>query len=119
MSEIYYSKQPHHRDVPGVMVFLADDEWGNQKMDEIAREYLDRYPLAECVQVNEHAGWYLTYQRDMKIVGTANDACAVSPVMELFWKDVWAVDWLAIIRRESKAERDELAKERSKKLAYA
>jgi hypothetical protein len=96
---IYYSKQPFHRNVPGVMVLLADDEWGNRKMDDIASWYLERHPQAECVQVHEHAGWYLTYNRKMQIVGTANDACEVTPVMASFWENVWAVDWLAIIHR--------------------
>ena len=89
------------RNVRGVMVFLASDEWGNEKMDEVARQAFIDYPHADCVECREHAGWFLTYQRDMQIVGTANDACRVTPVMETFWRDVWTVNWLAIIRRQT------------------
>ena len=101
---MYYSRQPHHRNVKSVLVYLAEDEWGNRKMDEVARETFAQYPDAECVEVREHAGWYLTYNRKMQIVGTANDACTVTPTMKAFWRDVWAVDYLAIIRRQSTAQ---------------
>jgi hypothetical protein len=84
------------------MVFLASDEWDTgDVMRDVARETFAAYPIADCVEVHEHAGWHLTFNRAMQIVGTANDCAGITPAMREFWKDVWAVDWLAIIRRDS------------------
>lgn len=63
-------------------VYLASDEWGNEIMQQVADETLDKmnHPLA-CVCVYEHAGWYLEYARvDGRTVciGTANDMAKLS-----------------------------------------
>ena len=58
------------------IVSLADNEWGNQIMREVAQEWFARHPHCEFVEVREHAGWWLGYHRSGEVIGTAND-CAV------------------------------------------
>lgn len=55
------------------VIQLADDEWGNQKMNEVAKAYFEEHPDVQFVRVCEHAGWWLGYRRDMTRWGTAND----------------------------------------------
>jgi hypothetical protein len=64
------------------MVFLADNEWGNQIMREVASEWFSLHPGCNFVYVYEHAGWSLTFHRDnnLECVGSAND-------MAVFRKD--------------------------------
>lgn len=96
-----YGKQSYHRDVTCVLIFLADDEWHSSGiMEEVARQAFLDYPSVDCVEVHEHSGWFLTYNRSMQIVSTANDCCTVTPAMEAFWKDVWAKNYVATIRRK-------------------
>jgi hypothetical protein len=61
------------------MVFLADNEWGNTIMREIAGEWFRDHPDCNFVWVYEHAGWSLVYHRSGQIVGTANDAAIMNP----------------------------------------
>lgn len=56
------------------LVHLADDEWGNDLMEQVAREWFAQHPQCEFVEVHEHAGWWLGYHRSMVIVGTANSS---------------------------------------------
>ena len=56
-----------------VIIHLADDEWGNEKMLEVAREFFQDNPDEEFVYVYEHAGWHLGYRRDGSVWTTAND----------------------------------------------
>ena len=56
------------------MVYLADDEWGNETMKAVAGEWFTQHPACNFVMVYEHAGWWLAYHRsDLECVGTAND----------------------------------------------
>ncbi len=56
------------------MVFLAENEWGNQIMREVAAEWFKDHPDCNFVQIYEHAGWWLAFHRgDMEVIGTAND----------------------------------------------
>lgn len=56
------------------LVFLADNEWGNSLMREVAQEWFAAHPACHFVQVYEHAGWSLTYHRaDLEVVHSAND----------------------------------------------
>jgi hypothetical protein len=55
------------------LIHLADDEWGNQTMECIAREFFDEHPDCNFIEVYEHAGWHLCWRRDGSIWGTAND----------------------------------------------
>jgi hypothetical protein len=54
-------------------IFLGASEWGNDLMRQVAREAFATDASLDAVQVNEHAGWHLTFLRDCTIVGTAND----------------------------------------------
>lgn len=56
------------------IVQLADNEWGNGIMQEIAAEWFAAHPDCDFVEVREHAGWWLGYHRgDLAIIATAND----------------------------------------------
>ena len=68
-----------------INVHLADDEFGNALMEQIARALIDANPDKNLlVTVYEHAGWFLQYvkhPRDLTrllIVGTANDMAVLS-----------------------------------------
>jgi hypothetical protein len=103
---MYHSRQPHHRGVSCVLILLADDEWsGSGIMEEVARQALADYPDLDCVEVYEHAGWYLIYDRKMRVVGTANDQWPGNDNSHAFWKDVWAKNYVVQIRRPVKAQR--------------
>ena len=54
-------------------IFLGPNEWGNDLMRQVAREAFATDASLDAVQVNEHAGWHLTFLRDGTVVGTAND----------------------------------------------
>ncbi len=55
------------------MIYLADNEWENEKMREVAQAWFSQHPEVEFVEVHEHGGWYLGYRRDLTIWSTAND----------------------------------------------
>jgi hypothetical protein len=69
-------------------IFLADGEYGNEKMKQVASEAFAKRPEEQgkvlVVEVHEHAGWYLTYLRDGTIVGTANDMASFSDEAKRF-----------------------------------
>lgn len=48
-------------------------EWNNDTMRKIAQERFDEDPTLDCITVYEHAGWQLTFNRDLVTVGSAND----------------------------------------------
>jgi hypothetical protein len=56
----------------------AGNEWGNDVMERIAMERFESDPSIDVVNVIEHAGWSLSWTRDMLIVGTANDMAVFS-----------------------------------------
>lgn len=65
-----------------VWVHLADNEWGLEIMDRLAREYIDKHVSQVkagetiCVTIHEHGGWWLSYTMiggKMITVGSAND----------------------------------------------
>lgn len=64
-----------------VVIHLADNEYGNEKMDEVAQEYFRKHPDIPnlIVDVREHGGWWLQYARCGTVVGTANDAALFGP----------------------------------------
>lgn len=55
------------------IVHLADDEWGNDTMSNVARDFFSGNPSCLYVQVFEHGGWMLGFRRDLSIWNTAND----------------------------------------------
>lgn len=60
-------------------VRLADNEWGNFLMGEVASEWFHDHPDCKFVHIYEHGGWFLTYHRSGSIVGTANDLAVMDP----------------------------------------
>ncbi len=88
-------------------ICLADNEWGNETMGRVAREYADQHrearPLIVCVY--EHAGWFLSYLfgapgiEDGAICGTANDAASLSPKVLAFGETIRDVVSLGYVRR--------------------
>lgn len=60
------------------MEHLARHEWGNELMKDIAAERFNRDPSIDVVEVWEHGGWHLSWNRDMLVVGTANDTAQLA-----------------------------------------
>lgn len=58
-------------------VYLAPNEWGNESMAKIARDYFAETPGCYFVEVHEHGGWWLGYRTDGTIWSTANDAACL------------------------------------------
>ena len=56
---------------------LKEDEWGNETMAKVAKEYFMLNPDIDYVLVHEHAGWFLGYRRDGTCWATANDCAKV------------------------------------------
>jgi hypothetical protein len=65
------------------IVHLADDEWDSETMQRVAKEWFERHPDCNFVQVYEHAGWFLTFSRNGRCVGSANGG-AVFPAGTVF-----------------------------------
>jgi hypothetical protein len=61
------------------VIYLNHDEWGNSKMEELARATFDADPSIDCITVYEHGGWYLGWNRDFVCISTANDMAQLSP----------------------------------------
>ena len=62
------------------VIHLADNEWGNQIMREVAEEWFRDHPECQFVEVREHAGWWLGYHREnLEVIGTANDMAVMRP----------------------------------------
>lgn len=55
------------------MIYLADNEWGNETMWKVAQEWFAEHPDCHFVEIHEHAGWYLGFRRDGGVWCTAND----------------------------------------------
>ncbi len=97
-----YGKQPHHRDVTCVLIRLAKDEWGNETMKAAVAEAMRAGYDADCYEVWEHGGWWLTWDRTGRIVSTANDSWPGDDYARRFWKDVWAKNFIATINRNER-----------------
>ncbi len=86
-----------------VWINMTDTEYGNELMQAVAQEYFDSHPnVADLVvEVHEHGGWWLSFLRDMTIVGTANDCAVLSEKAKTFIRDHRAArpEWLPSIRR--------------------
>ena len=62
-----------------LLIFCADNEWGNELMLKLAREAFDANPSLMFVEVYEHAGWSLGWRRDGSVWTTANDMAVLKP----------------------------------------
>lgn len=86
-----------------LFVHLADNEWGNDKMWEIAKSYFNSPEYAGIkdlvITIYEHAGWVLSYLRDGTIVGTANDLANLSKAAKAFVNNVTGYAVIGAIRR--------------------
>jgi hypothetical protein len=102
--------------VYALYIHLADNEWGNATMDELAREALedpkhpDKQPLV--VTVHEHAGWFLCYAKldgEILVVGSANDGAAYYGKVAEFRARVRSARWenIGSIRRPAPAPTNE------------
>ena len=91
-----------------VCVYLADDEWGNEKMQEIARElWAKKWPEGkrpDLISVHEHAGWWLEFDSSMRIVSTANDGWTPSQAVIDWWRQFERFEVIDEIRRDSRKE---------------
>ena len=62
------------------IVHLAENEWSNTIMREVAEQWFKDHPDCQFVQIYEHAGWWLAYHRaDLECIGTANTAAVMRP----------------------------------------
>lgn len=67
---------------------LNSNEWGNERMRQKARRAFAADPDLDHVTVIEHAGWFLEFNRDLVIVGTANDMAILSEEARQWWASV-------------------------------
>lgn len=80
-------------------IYLGPREWGNELMCQVAREAFANDTSLDVVQVNEHAGWHLTFLRDGTIVGTANDQAHLNDKATDFLGSIYGYDSAGEIRR--------------------
>lgn len=59
-------------------VFLADSEWDNETMRQVALDWFNKHPDCEFVLVYEHAGWELGFRRDLTCWASANDCARIT-----------------------------------------
>ena len=74
------------------LIFMADDEWGNELMREIAETAIAQWrgPGELVVEVWEHGGWHLTFARINGVttcVSSANDCAQFDQKIKQFWSD--------------------------------
>lgn len=97
------------------LIFMADDEWGNRLMQQIAETAIAEWrgPGELVVEVWEHGGWHLTFARingRIDCVSSANESARFDDQIRQFWSDYnsaskWLkVDMVRAIRREKKAK---------------
>lgn len=67
---------------------LASHEWGNAIMLIKAASAFRDNPELGHVTVIEHAGWFLEFNRDLVVVGTANDTAVLCPAAVQWWRMV-------------------------------
>lgn len=80
---------------------MAHHEWGNELMIVIAMERFEKDPTLDLVEVNEHAGWWLSFNRQGLCVGSANDMAAFSDEVRRWRKQFTGSDHVGYSRREN------------------
>lgn len=93
-------------------IYLADNEWGNELMQEVAKEAFSTHEgqlSPFVVDVREHAGWFLQYtliDKKMVVVGTANDMANFGVDAQLFRERIWGAEIVELpeIRRQKAEE---------------
>jgi hypothetical protein len=59
--------------------YCLPHEYGNEAMQRRASRRFTQDESIDIVTVYEHGGWHLSWNRDMTIVGTANDMATLNP----------------------------------------
>ncbi len=80
-------------------IFMGPREWGNDLMRLVAGEAFATHAFLDAVQVNEHAGWFLTFLRDGTVVGTANDQAHLDDKAMEFLNSIYGYELAGEIRR--------------------
>ncbi len=80
-------------------IFLGPKEWGNDLVRQVAKEAFDADASLDAVQVNEHAGWHLTFLRDGTNVGTANDQAHLDDKAEQFLSSIYGYESAGEVHR--------------------
>jgi hypothetical protein len=80
-------------------IFLGPKEWGNEIMRQVSKEAFDADPSLDAVEVNEHAGWHLTFLRDGTVVGTANDQAHLNDKAEEFLNSIYGYESAGEVHR--------------------
>lgn len=84
------------------VIYLADNEWNNDTMERLAKEQFAADPTLDVVTVNEHGGWFLSWNRDMVCVGTANDMARLGAEAQAFRRKFDGVDIVGYERRQER-----------------
>jgi hypothetical protein len=85
-----------------VRVHLADNEWGNELMKQVAQEIIlsiRKLVTPLVVYVYEHAGWALGYTMidgELKVCYSANDAARYSEKVEAFRQAAYNAEWVTL-----------------------
>jgi len=82
-----------------VCIFLGASEWGNDLMRQVGREAFAIDASLDAVEVNEHAGWHLTFLRDGTVVGTANDQAHLDDKAMEFLNSIYGYELVGEIHR--------------------
>jgi hypothetical protein len=80
-------------------IFLGPNEWGNDLIRHVVMEAFASDDSLDVVQVNEHAGWYLTFLRHGTVVGTANDQAQLNDKAKEFLQSIYGYESAGEIRR--------------------
>jgi hypothetical protein len=80
-------------------IFLGPREWGNDLVRQVAKGAFDADASLDAVEVNEHAGWNLTFLRDGTVVGTANDQAHLDDRATEFLNSIYGYESAGEIHR--------------------
>jgi hypothetical protein len=91
------------RQPDGTWKYQNDDETYIDNMRGAAQEVFDAHPDKEhlIVEVVEHGGWYLSFNRSMLTIGTANDMARFSDEGHAYRELLKGAEWhyLPTVRR--------------------
>lgn len=76
-----------------MVVRCGPSDWGNERMAALAKEAFEGAPEVDVVDVYEHGGWRLAYNRSGLVVGTANDMAVMGPAVREFWGQFSGVEY--------------------------
>lgn len=82
-------------------VNLASNEYGNELMKQVADEHFAADPTLDVVEVHEHGGWMLAWNRAGVTVGTANNTARLMPAAIAWGEQFNGVEPVGWLRREA------------------